>query len=320
MKTFLFFFICIQFIYVNRAFGSHSEATRIPLSADSAKSEYNPIHDTRKNVDVHKDNGKTSTQFDAFVRAHGGYNVSWSVARNLVFINIVYYIFLVSEDEYCTGTIIDSTHVLTSAHCFPSRSNYVYARAYITPGRNAHNKKLYVSKSVRMTPRYAKSYFQYDIAIIELEEALPKIYGSVRLPGPNYKPPNFRVFYAVGFCSYGSTHPEKIATETKKRLGNSTVCENKLKNKLEDIGDPKQYLCSKASGYSPPHNSYSCRRDTGGPLFLKNRGYILQVGVKLRNIGFSAKSDFSWYSSLPYFMSAIREYRNGNYTKWYKFD
>ncbi|KAI0243933.1 hypothetical protein L0F63_005609, partial [Massospora cicadina] len=186
-----------------------------------------------------------------------------------------------SDQEYlCSGTLLDSQTLLTSAHCV-TQDFVRFFKAYF----HRHNKRL-TSKSEggtehRFNRVYAHEGYQYnngiplnDIALVRLATRVPSTNSKlnyVRLPSPKLGNPPSDVELKI--AGWGSTKPNGQQSDILQE-SQSVHLTNKCYTKASGL-NKDQHLCATNSG-----SAHACPNDSGGPLLAPatDDGYI-QIGL-----------------------------------------
>lgn len=183
--------------------------------------------------------------------------------------------------QFCTGTVIAPTWVLTAGHCvFETRDGY---RVYVTALANA--KRLHVDVVRAIVHPMEK----YDVALLKLDEPLPGV-KPMKLIGKSdaaaVRDPAGLVLYGWGLVDRGpepdfSTKDEWLAYYKNNRptLPNRPKAVRQYKDENPDIRmRPKVHLATKyvdSRGYMQG----SCNGDSGGPLVSYRSGVARLVAV-----------------------------------------
>ncbi|NIY91964.1 S1 family peptidase [Vibrio diazotrophicus] len=202
-----------------------------------------------------------------------------------LFVDLIEYNNTYYEGSYCGGTILDSTHILTAAHCVYSADpdNNLYSLfTTVVPSLQYES---YFPYNITEKKRVAKIYYRddfnsstlnNDLAILQLESALTTIntsyYANRPSTGTTYRSTS-ETFYAVG---HGNT---KTGVDDKDDLQMASLkyVDNSACN-YSNMTDTK--LCME--GVVSPSNGLeasTCQGDSGGPLYWYTGGNYIQVGL-----------------------------------------
>ncbi|MDW6020070.1 serine protease [Vibrio plantisponsor] len=202
-----------------------------------------------------------------------------------LFVDLIDYNNTYYEGSYCGGTILNSTHILTAAHCVYSSDpdNNLYSLfTTVVPDLQYES---YFPNNITEKKRVAKIYYRddynsstlnNDLAILQLESALTTInssyYANRPSTGTTYRNAS-ETFYAVG---HGDV---KTGVDDKDFLQKAslTYVDNSSCN-YSNMTDTK--LCME--GVVSPSNGLeasTCQGDSGGPLYWYSGSNYIQVGL-----------------------------------------
>jgi secreted trypsin-like serine protease len=173
----------------------------------------------------------------------------------------------------CGGTLIDSRHVLTAAHCI---GELIPSRITITAG--LHDKRISEqdtrqARSVErifMHPGWDSARLANDIAILRLTEPVQfnKFVQPACLPGPDPEPDSEVVLIGWGAEQFGGSPYHQLKQAQVKVIGQ---CE---KYWGQQIDNEKQIcVAHRTSGFS------ACQGDSGGPMLQKHNNQWIVQGV-----------------------------------------
>lgn len=226
--------------------------------------------------------------------------------------------------SFCGATMLDSTHVLTAAHCLYDEDgevNYEYM-LYTTVGQ-ADNEANYAltGNTVRAEQFFihpdfqdtASSLWANDIAIIKLESSLnPQ--GTVARPSDeSYRlgsdgSDNDTNDYAFKIVGHGNTESGSDSTTELQTADMNYVSNNTCDNGLSLLSNKQ--ICFKGASTDPDTNldSGTCQGDSGGPVYWDSNDGLIQVGItsfgpSSCGVGFSG-------SDVTAVFTEIYDYRN----------
>jgi len=187
--------------------------------------------------------------------------------------------------QFCGGSLIDETHILTAAHCVSRMSKYDVQKLRVRLGdHNIRDRdRTSVEKHVKRIIRHKQFSFStlhYDVAILTL--ASPVEYST------NIQP----ISLASGSQSYVNIIMTVTGWGTIKEGGYQPAELMKADVKVWSNGDCKRSYGRSAPGGITGHmlcasgdKTDSCSGDSGGPLFHCPRDSCEQVGITSWGIG-----------------------------------
>lgn len=163
-------------------------------------------------------------------------------------------------EQFCGGTLVAPTKVLTAAHCIKDAAE---PRGLLVIGgrtdMSSTKGTIRHVASVRIHPKFAAATLTYDAAVITLSKPMP--YASLKPAGPKDS-----ALYASGKTAK-TVGWGKTATDTLgKRLKSATLTLAPLKG-CAPFTEPGESAALKVCGIpaAKTHDSV-CRGDSGGPL------------------------------------------------------
>jgi len=200
--------------------------------------------------------------------------------------------------QYCAGTIVDEFWILTAAHCVDRISpSSVEVATGVTDLFALPAERIDIARIV-IHPRFNRISFDYDFALLRLEESTRQpstsLYGGDSdLAGSNST--------TVG---WGSTDPFGFSFPSDLMEVNLPVVSNARCQSVNQSVTTDRMLC--AGSLSARRDS--CFGDSGGPLFVTVLGRTLQAGITSFGFGSCANlTTFGVYSRV----SAASDFVNG---------
>ncbi len=174
---------------------------------------------------------------------------------------------------FCSGTLIDSSYVVSAAHCLQNFGG----RLYIGFGQDRNNFEFIEAAAFRVHPNYTGSFSSdvpSDISLIRLAKSAPAGFSPVRIYKGDLGRGN-----EVYLAGYGQTE-----SGSSGRLLYTSV-------NLEDFDADELVVNKRGTG--------ACYGDSGGPAYVLIGGTLSVVGATSR--GESGCKGASVYTRVDYF-------------------
>jgi len=187
--------------------------------------------------------------------------------------------FMVSWDKACGGSLIHDQLVLTSGDC----GEWIYDGKEVRIGSDSLNSGG-VTRQVAQTvthPNYKKIDFihsDYDYMILQFDDAVNiSEYPPIDLNSNGTFPIAGDLLTVFGFGSTIEDGDAPSPSQRLKKVDVSTISNEQCKNQYNEQEyneiNESIHLCAGSSGKD------SCVYDEGGPIFIKQSGNPVQVGV-----------------------------------------
>ncbi|XP_065344136.1 serine protease 27-like [Cloeon dipterum] len=187
--------------------------------------------------------------------------------------------------QFCGGSLIDNTHILSAAHCIAHMTSWDVSRLTVRLGDyniKSNTETKHVEKKVKRLVRHrgfdSRTLYN-DIAILTLDS--PVTFNSMIRPiclpsgGEQF---NGKTATVVGWGSLRESGPQpSVLQEVSIPVWTNSECRTKYGNAAPG-GIVDHFICAGQAGKD------SCSGDSGGPLMV-NSGRWTQVGVVSWGIG-----------------------------------
>ncbi|XP_034237241.1 serine proteinase stubble-like [Thrips palmi] len=209
--------------------------------------------------------------------------------------------------QFCGGSLIDSTHILSAAHCVAHMSSWDVARLTVRLGDHnirTNSETKHIEKKVRRVVRHrgfdSRTLYN-DVAILTLDSpvqfrrdirpiCMPS--GSAAYAG--------KTATVIGWGSLRESGPQPaVLQEVNIPVWTNAECRQKYGNAAPG-GIVDTFLCAGQASRD------SCSGDSGGPLMV-NDGRWVQVGIVSWGIGCGKGQYPGVYSRVTSFMPWIQK-------------
>ncbi|XP_054278589.1 proclotting enzyme-like [Macrosteles quadrilineatus] len=213
-----------------------------------------------------------------------------------------------SGRQFCGGSLIDNTHILTAAHCVAHMTSWDVARLTVRLGD--HNIKTnsevkHVEKRVKRVVRHRNFDMRTlynDIAILTLDSPVTftQTIRSVCLPTTGTQARfDGATATVIGWGSLRENGPQPaVLQEVNIPVWTNQECKLKYGNAAPG-GIVEHFLCAGRA------TKDSCSGDSGGPLMVNTAGRWTQVGIVSWGIGCGKGQYPGVYTRVTHFMSWI---------------
>ncbi len=169
-----------------------------------------------------------------------------------------------AEIEHCGGTVIDSRHVITAAHCVKAKDGLQWDRIELITGDYSLKSETLIKRTAHQAICHAghDQYLANDIAIIKLDQPLPKEIVPAKID--DFRRPTVRPGGIALAAGWPVTGPKAGQTYLQK-----------VPLSIKDVEWPGFITVTSPTGQMEG----VCQGESGGPLLSTTNGYQSIAGV-----------------------------------------
>jgi secreted trypsin-like serine protease len=185
------------------------------------------------------------------------------------------------EQQFCAGTLVASSAVLTAAHCVVSQPLADFAVIIGRTLLNSDQGERRSIASVAIHPAYDPATFANDVAVLTLASPVESI-APIALATPamrNLERARSR-FLVVGWGDTLRPQPDPMTTfpDRLQELSVTVVGDGKCQQQWKKAG-AKKLVAKSLKLCTATQKVGACFGDSGGPLFATVDGIQIQVGI-----------------------------------------
>mgnify|MGYP000194305955 CR=1 FL=1 len=169
-----------------------------------------------------------------------------------------------AEIEHCGGTVIDSRHVITAAHCVKAKDGLQWDRIELVTGDHEVDSSRVIRRTAHQAVCHAgaDTYLSNDIAIVKLDQPLPKEIVPAQID--DFRRPTVKPGGIALAAGWPVTGPKAGQTSLQK-----------VPLSVTDVEWPGFITVTSPFG----RMEGVCQGESGGPLLSTTNGYQSVAGV-----------------------------------------